>query len=48
MTKKTHLNTHLGEAAEDLNLVLGDELGEGDEESHLQSHQAVITHAVPI
>lgn len=46
--KIAHLDTHLGEATEDLNLVLGDQLRERNEESNLESHQSVVAHSVPV
>ena len=41
-----YLHANLDESAKDLNLVLWDELGEGDEESNLESLQSVVVHLV--
>ena len=39
-----HLYANLDEPAKDLDLVLGDELGEGDEEADLEGLQSVVVH----
>lgn len=44
---RTHLDPNFGQPAKDLDLVLGDELGKGDEEAYLKGLKSVVSHAVP-
>ena len=45
---RERLDAHVEQAAKDLDLVFGDQLGEGDEEADLEGRQAVVRHAVAV